>query len=660
MKTTNMECSFCRGKLRSKEGNSQILICEYCGSQFIMEGGRMISYDPHRDQYPFIQEVDKKRSAFSGLPGAVAILSVAAVICLLIMRYTLGGDYFEDRRTGLTDPDEDFFMDSADDREDWVKETDWQETQKEHSLLYESFIESVFDKSADAVTEEELYEIKYIRIDRDFEPAVIEYSFQSPYEEEGFEAEILELEPLSWDNSDLSSFTGLEKLDIGDDNAENIRLENMEHLKGLVCRGMTLSELATRIQMPEQMLELSLDKPESLDGIAVFVNLETLSLEDICTPDLRQLVPLKKLHSLYITETAPDSMFDSGEEQIILTDYTALSVLTELKTLHIESSSLRDLSFLSSLVNLESLSLSKTEAISLEPLGTLTQLVSLSLEDNYEIKDYAPVCNLSGLTSLILDKDTSQPDPDLSLLTQLQELEVSGLMSLSFFQKMDHLRHLSVHGCNIDEAQALAGLTGLESLIFYGNWTYAVPLRNVSFTDTMENLRSVDFSGGSEDDGWGIYRFNTDILGDISNVFNHQGLEELILNNCMFELDFGRLVENPSLKRLEMNEVSLKENFYVESYNGMTDIWYDDVSLDAHKDFLNAYPGLQELYLSGNELTDVQFTASLPELTRLDISNNYVTELSPLNQVRDLEYLDIRVNPITDTMEADDQITVLK
>lgn len=151
-----------------------------------------------------------------------------------------------------------------------------------------------------------------------------------------------------------------------------------------------------------------------------------------------------------------------------------------------------------------------------------------------------------------------------------------------------------------------------------------------------------------------------EFLGDISNVFNHPGLERLILNNCTFELNPNRLQENPSLKYIEMKEVSLKENFYVESYSGMTDIWYDDVSLDERIDFLTRYPNLEELYLDGNQLTDLSFASSLVHLTRLSLRDNYITDLSPLQNAENLCFLDIRANPVSGTIEAEKNIQILR
>ena len=91
----------------------------------------------------------------------------------------------------------------------------------------------------------------------------------------------------------------------------------------------------------------------------------------------------------------------------------------------------------------------------------------------------------------------------------------------------------------------------------------------------------------------------------------------------------------------------------------MTDIWYDDVALDGHTDFLVNFPGLEQLYLDENQLTNIQFVTSLKNLTHLGINNNYVTDLSPLNQVEGLKYLDVRQNPVG-SVDIGADITVLK
>ncbi len=148
-------------------------------------------------------------------------------------------------------------------------------------------------------------------------------------------------------------------------------LGDLKGLKGLACYRASFSELA-QILPPGQLIELTVKKPESLEGIALFENLESLSLDRVYAPDFKQLVPLKKLKSLTIVEDVPDGQSGS------LTDYAALSVLSNLERLHLDSEAIREFSFLKPLSKLSSLSIEGTKAIGIEPLGELPQLVSLS------------------------------------------------------------------------------------------------------------------------------------------------------------------------------------------------------------------------------------------------------------------------------------------
>ncbi len=75
---------------------------------------------------------------------------------------------------------------------------------------------------------------------------------------------------------------------------------------------------------------------------------------------------------------------------------------------------------------------------------------------------------------------------------------------------------------------------------------------------------------------------------------------------------------------------------------------------------MTKYPGLEELYLDGNQLTNINFASSLKNLTHLGLNNNYITELSPLNQAENLKYLDIRMNPISSTIETDENVQILR
>lgn len=654
MKITNLECPSCGGKLKPMDGNSHIMICEYCNSQFMVEDDVTVNYHIHQSppsQAPKQTEIPSNKG-----PIAVGIIAAVGFLSIIILSSS-----FSRQQSGTSSGSPSFQIADSDYPDSWnVDEYEEEELLTEHSPFYTAMTEAIFEKEYSRITDEDLNKIKYLKVYTSLDFYTVEYSFQSPYESEdaAFETVTLRLEPSTWNCWDLASFPGLEKLDISNEKAENVPLGEFTQLKGLVCHGAAPDEIAQMLPSPGQLLELSLDGPETLDGIAAFDSLEKLTVEDIYEPDLKQLVSLQNLKFLSLQEEDDSDPF-SDSEPTSLTDYSALSVLTGLESLELSSPFIRDFSFLKPLTGLKSLSLAESEAISIAPLAELPQLTYLKLEENNALQDYSPVASLASLHTLVIDKGTSQPDPDLSSLQQLEDLDMSGFISISFLNRMGNLKHLSIHSCNIDEISALSGLTGLETLTCYSVWTYAVPLMDVNFIDGMANLKSVDFSGGS-DDSWGGFQNYVQIMGDISNVFNHPGLEKLILNNCMFALEFDRLTENPDLKHLELKEVDLKENFYVETYNGMSDIWYDDVSLDEHISFLSNYPNLEELYLDGNQLTSIQFASNLHQLTMFSIKDNYITDLSPLHQAENLKYLDIRTNPITSTIENDGSILILK
>ena len=83
MKITNLECPSCGGRLKPMEGNSRILVCEYCGHQFVMEDDRPINYHIH--QYsPGAKQGDTDRTVnftaiFASLAGVFAFIIISAL-----------------------------------------------------------------------------------------------------------------------------------------------------------------------------------------------------------------------------------------------------------------------------------------------------------------------------------------------------------------------------------------------------------------------------------------------------------------------------------------------------------------------------------------------------------------------------------------------------
>ena len=651
MKIVEINCPSCGAKLRPEDARNGMITCAYCGNQFLVDEERRthISYTPL--PVKVYQEPESRGAKIRGM--IAAICAVIGIFCLIVV---LAINSYSGLKEKENNESIAFQKASALDA-DGALESGGMETGEE-SGLYCAIVGEIFGRM-EGVTVQELEQVKYLRIE-DGAAQQIWYSFGDPYAEET-EIMTASFSGLDWNPADIGRFTGLVKLEINYGSLAAADLSALTNLRGLGASGTRPAEIAEAVGEPARITDLELKNIDSMEGIAAFENLERLSVQDMPDTDLKELVALKHLKELSLEDTRRSDSVIQWEDEVRVTDYSAVSAMTGLESLSLSSDMIRDIGMLKPLVHLKSLTLEDSSAIGLEALSELTGLEKLCLTGNDELQSFEPVGALTGLKELTVDKLTSQPDPDLSALKNLEKLEISGFMSVSSLRDLSGIRELSIHGCNVDGADALSTLTNVERLTFYSVWTSGEHyLSGLRFLDGMTGLKYADFNGNLDGSGWSGYSYGLEVAGDISSIFNHPGLEELYVSGGTFEIDFDKIGENASLRALGMNGMSLHENYHVEAYNGMVDMWYDDVSLKDHLDFLKNFPNLEELYLDGNELTDVEFTEGLTQLTKLSVKDNYITDLSPLVHAEHLAYLDISDNPVSQPEGMDDKVTIIQ
>lgn len=656
MKIVEVNCPSCGARLNPQNSQSGLITCEYCGNQFLLDQGRsqnITNYNFYGNQPIRVYQdpaAARKDKAVTATALAVAGGCFLLFICLLVIAVGISSSSPRHSSSQYAASSETYF--------DYGGAAEPEEETVPASPLYDAITEEMFGKTK-GVTPQDLSKVKYLKIDFYADETRVWYSFDDPYTDNA-EIRTAVFSGLGWDDRNIENFTGLVFLDIGS-LSQDVDLSVLTQLKGLSADGVELSEIADMVADPGQITELDLRHIDSIEGIVSFANLERLSVENLPDTNLKQLVALKHLKMLTLVDTVISDSLIPDDDVVRVTDYTAVSVMTGLESLSISSDRIKDVGFLKGLPNLTVLSLENSSVISVEPLAELTGLESLRLAGNNEIKDYASVGRMTWLKELTIDKMTYQTDPDLSGLTGLEKLDICGFMSVSSLRGLQNLRELSIHSCNIDGAEALSTLTGVERLTFYSVWNSSSHyIQSIQFLDGMTNLKYVDFNGNLDGSGWIGYDYGLQAYGDVSSIFNHQGLEELYLNAGKFEIDFDRIKENPSLRVLAMNGMELHENYYVEAYNGMVDAWYDDVDFSEHLDFLAKFPNLQELYLDSNELTDLEFVRELKNLSRLSVKDNYITDLSPLVQAEHLKYLNISENPAGDLKGIEDDVEIVK
>lgn len=645
---TKCGCPACGGRLVLEDVYSGLVVCGSCGSRYLVKGEQLynVTYTDISRGGPVVVQ---KKSGDANKWGWYVGLSLAAVCMLILLIVFLFVPAVRVLRTKLAATQ----SVPAAAKEDTVQET---EADVSRSRLMDAMLEEMFGTSV--VTAEKLDQVTYLSMLPSVDGTQIGYSFTDPAGESP-DIHTAVLPETEWDGRNLSAFTGLVRLEMSYDLFCDGDLRALTNLREIVTSGADLASLAEQVADPAQITELDLRKMESVDGISLFTGLERLSIENMPSEDIQQLAGLQHVKQLSLVDTvSSDSMFT--ENTVRVTDYSDISRMTGLESLHIRSDILKEIRFLSGLSNLTSLELEDTIIISLEPLNDMQQLRYLHLSGNDRLNDYSPVSGLSGLQDLLIYKQTSDPDPDISSLKELKKLEISGFMSVASLSGLTGLRELSIHNCNVDGAQALSTLTRVERLTFYSVWDSYGRLDHLKFLDGMTGLKCMVFCDDSEDEEWMGVLPQLEVHGDISSVFNHTGLEELYLNNGMYEIDFERIQENPTLRILGLNHQELHENFYIESYGDMFSIWYDDVELKEHLDFLEKFPNLEELYLAGNELEDLEFVPSLGHLTRLDVSDNAIADLTPLMQAEALTWLDIRDNPAVGAEKLEETVEVIQ
>ncbi|MEY8338157.1 leucine-rich repeat domain-containing protein [Lachnospiraceae bacterium 62-35] len=648
MKIIEIKCPSCGGKLKVVDIHTGLITCEYCGSQFLLDDEKQQNIT----NYHIYQNSPSKSEKNTGLRVTAAV-AAAIVGGILVTALNISKNSSPD-----SNPAGSFHMAYS----GQGKESALEEAEAPASPFYETMVEHIFEKPSSDVTKEDLNRIKYLKIRPSRDLSQVWYSFDDPYSSMEPDIRQISFQDFSWDARDLTYFSGLVKLDLNSSLPNGLDLSSLTSLRGLVVTGTEFSELAAMVADPGQISELEIRNIDSTEGLSSFENLERLSIQDFPSADLKELVPLKSLKHLSLKDTRQsDSLVSSTNQEVRTTDYSAISVMAGLESLYIKSDLIKDISFLKGLENLSSLSLEDSSVISLEPLRQMTGLHELSLIDNTKIQDYQPVETLDGLTELTIDKTRSQPDLVLSKLARLKKLDISGFLDLASLKNMSSLTDLSIHGCNVDGAESiLSTLTNVERLTLYSVWNSKGGLTSLDFLNGMVNLKYADFNGNLDHSDFIDFQHFIEVHGDISSVFNHPKLEELYLDEGRFEINFDSIHENQSLRTLSLRHLELHENYHVESFGGIVNMWYDDVALSDHLDFLSMFPNLENLYLDSNELTDLAFTVNLKNLSRLSIKDNYITDLSPLIHAEHLTYLNVSENPAGDLSSFGDGIEIVQ
>ena len=260
-------------------------------------------------------------------------------------------------------------------------------------------------------------------------------------------------------------------------------IKQFYYVNGVVTNIQTLNDLRhftgleeLRMEYLNNLIEVSdISVVGSLSNLVV-LNLGFMQREITGISAISNLTNLKSL-SLYQADIGDISMFGNltGLETLNLTacnisDIGPLSNLTNLKELELYANNISDLSPLRNLTNLTLLDIWGNNISDISALSGLTNLKELWLNSN-NISDVSALSNLTNITFLLLDFNNIDDISALSNLTKVEKLDINhnNISDISALQNMSNLEWLNFQDNNVSDISVLSNLSKLDLIFMYHN-----------------------------------------------------------------------------------------------------------------------------------------------------------------------------------------------
>ena len=418
------------------------------------------------------------------------------------------------------------------------------------------------------------------------------------------------------DLTGLEHATGLERLDLGDNEIVNLSpLSGLTNLTSLDLADNQIVNL-TPLRNLTNLTNLDLDGNQIQDVFALpnLSNLETLDLRDNNVMDVTPLSTMTHLTHLYLqgndnltnikhlvklTSTTID--IDLPDPVEILDTNLAAALRTAL------SLPTNDPIFSENMETLTTFIASNHSIVALTGLETATSLINLTLSNN-AIVNLSPLKNLVSLETL--------------------DLSDNAIVSLSDLSGLNALTTLNLSNNSITEVSPLANLTNLTRLDLSGNSGITNP--------------------------WALYRLKqggTTIIGvDVPDIvaFADANLETAVKQ--ALRLAATDRISPDVMATLTTLTATRKQITFLSGLEAATALERLDVGDNQIVDLspLSRLTNLTNLDLADNQIVDVSPLRNLTNLTNLDLDGNQIQNVSSLPSLSNLQTLDLTYNDVMD------------
>lgn len=382
-------------------------------------------------------------------------------------------------------------------------------------------------------------------------------------------------------------------------------------------------------------LDLSNNAISRLDALSSLTGLRTLYLDNNPITDFTPLFSLPALTTLSIRGIAVT------EEQL-----SALSTALPNCAIHSEAAekavpdiSLGGATFPS---NVEVLDLSGMGLTDLSALSACTALRTLDLTGN-RVTDLAPLMDMLHLETLIIkDNQVTDVRPLMALHSlRVINAEGNGISSSVAFSGLTGLEELYLAGNPLTDFSGLKGLTGLKTL----------GLENTGLTDEilekfplLSSLRTLYLYDNPELSGEAVDKLKQELRYcrvEHSELLYSVQIGETTVKENVTEadlshqalIDISELVKLEKLEKLDLSDNSIS-NIYIFQFCGHV---------------------LRELDLSNNLIEDIMPVSYLTTLERLDVSGNAIQSHTPFMTLTNLQWLNLR-----GTSLSQEQVQILR
>jgi len=421
------------------------------------------------------------------------------------------------------------------------------------------------------------------------------------------------------------------------------------------------------------------------------MKIESKSLKEITHLDL-SFLGIESLEGIEVVENLNSLTLSNN----LLTDISPITALNQLTLLDIQNNRVSDLSPLNQLTELEVLLIRNNPIESIEVienlfggLRTTDFLVDVTFEDpEFERviretlgieKDLLSYYDLQKLRTLDLSSVDVNNISGIEHALNLEQLIINKPVgNYELIADLKNLKHLEMSHSNLDSIKFLEQLTLLESL----NLSYN-SITDISVIKPMKNLSVLDISRNKISDVSALidltqltslyiesnYIADYNVLGtfldqitetDIFIVyFNDPSLNQAVKDQLNKQSGVITDRDLKSIKRLNASGYDIYDLGGIELLENLIELELDDNRLIELKP-LEKLSDLQILKLKNNQITDITSLVYLTELYIVDLSFNQITSIEALTYLSKLDYLYLEGNTIDENTIKDTLIQQLK